>query len=73
MLHIQMSVFFSKCALSGCWISVLERCSKPNRERLSVFLENVRQEMPKAHLELLHSGSQCVTAEAFGALLCLPA
>lgn len=68
-----MSVFFSKCALSGCWIGVLERCSKPSKERLSVFLENVRQEMPKAHLELLHSGSQCLTAEAFGALLCLPA
>ena len=33
-----------------------------------MFLENVRQEMPKAHLELLHSGSLCVTAEAFRAL-----
>ena len=31
-------------------------------------MENVRQEMPQAHLELLHSGSLCVTAEAFGVL-----
>lgn len=46
----------------------LERCSEPSKERLSVFLENVRQEMPQAHLELLHSGSLCMTAEAFGAL-----
>lgn len=59
----------SEYALSGCWIGVLERCSKPSKERLSVFLENVRQEMPKAHLELLHSGSLCVTAEAFSAAL----
>lgn len=55
------------------WVGVLERCCKPSKERLSVFLENVRQEMPKAHLELLHSGSLCVTVEAFGARLCLPA
>lgn len=40
---------------------------EPSKERLSVFLENVRQEMPKAHLELLHSGSLCVTAEAISA------
>lgn len=38
-----------------------------SKERLSVFLENVRQEMPKAHLELLHSGSLCVTAVAISA------
>lgn len=35
-----------------------------------VFLEKVRQEMPNAHLELLHSGSLCVTTEALGAVLC---
>lgn len=28
-----------------------------SKEKLSVFLENFLQEMPKAHLELLHSGS----------------
>lgn len=69
----QMPVLFLSVYWVGCWISVLERCSKPSKERLSVFLENVRQEMPKAHLELLHSGSLCVTAEASGVLLCLPA
>lgn len=70
---IQTPVLFQSVYWVGCWARVLERCSKPSKERLSVFLENVRQEMPKAHLELLHSGSLCVTAEASGALLCLPA
>lgn len=68
----QMPVLFLSVYWVGCWVCVSERCGKPSKERLSVFLENVRQEMPKAHLELLHSGSLCVTAEASGALLCLP-
>lgn len=46
--------------------------SPVRRGRVSVFLEDVRQEMPKAHLELFHSGSVCVTVEAFGILACLP-
>ena len=37
-----------------------------------VFLEDVGQEMPKAHLELFRSGSVCVTVEAVGILACLP-
>lgn len=68
-----MPVLYLSVYCVGCWVGVLERCSKPSKERLSVFLENVRQEMPKAHLELLHSGSLCVTAKAFDVLLCLPA
>lgn len=55
------------------WLVIWKDVAEPSKERLSVFLEKVRQEMPKAHLELLHSGSLFVTAEAFGALLWLSA
>lgn len=40
----------TECAAGTvCWKDGAQR-----GERFSVFLENVRQEMPKAHLELLH-------------------
>lgn len=40
----------TQCAVGTvCWKDGAQR-----GERFSVFLENVRQEMPKAHLELLH-------------------
>lgn len=58
------------CTVGTVFIGDLERCGNPSKERLSVFLEKVRQEMPKAHLELLRSGSLCVTTEALGAVLC---
>lgn len=70
-LYICKIIIDINCGTEMLFLSVpvFKRHSEPCKERLSVFLENVGQEMPKAHLELLHSGSLCVTTEAFGALL----
>lgn len=49
-------------------VSVLETHREQVKGGLSMFLESVRQEMPSAHLELLYSGSLCMTAETFEVL-----
>lgn len=55
---LTMYAFLIKCP------SVIELAGD-SEEKLRVFLEIFLQEMPKAHLELLYSGSVCVTERAF--------
>lgn len=48
--HKAVGLKWALCVLWGQCFGKMESSS----EKLSVFLENVRQEMPKAHLEVLH-------------------
>ena len=53
----------ANCKLLRVWWKSVASGGERGAECVSVFLEDVEQEMPKAHLELLHAGSLSMTEE----------